>query len=507
MENKNTNVLLQEGTILKGTYKIINHLASGGFGNTYLAMHLTLGKNMVLKEFYISGVTIRENDNVTVSVSHPDNKQLFENQKRKFKKEAQRMFDLSNKHIVQVYDLFEENNTIYYAMEFVDGLSLNKLMQEKQRPFTEAEVRSILGQMLDAMDAIHQKNIWHLDIKPGNILMDKDGNCTLIDFGSSKQTDQSGGSTTSTALSYTPGYAPPEQVNGSDKRWGPWTDFYALGATLYNLLSYKKPPLSDSILDEGNAAFAFPGNVSGQMRQLISWMMQPSSSLRPESVDAVRSFLANDNDSGQTVFAGGAPYLSHNYQSQQTEATTYQQAEATVYQPTNDKKNKSKLIPILASVAGLLALLFVGFLLFSGNNKGSQSGDIVAENTTVEKKQEVPETPQVQEVEKEAEPVPEVYVEEERDASGSYWGSIAGQRVELQVNQYGNSISGRIRYTKYGHKWMDVYGTISDNGSASLTENYDGMESGYYNGTFKGSKFSGTFVNYKGTSYHFSLKR
>jgi len=283
--------MLREGTVLQGKYRIKKFLASGGFGNTYVATHLEMEKDVAVKEFFIKGVNHREGDSCSVSVSNSSNTQLFDSQKQKFKKEAQRLFSLTHPNIIRVFDLFEENNTVYYIMDYVEGESLSEKVKHQGGPFSEPEVMTILGQLLDALEAVHGHSLLHMDIKPGNILMDNTGRCTLIDFGSSKQVDNGGGMTTTTSLSYTPGYAPPEQVNGSKDKWGPYTDFYALGATLYNLLSGKKPPTTEDIFENGNSAFVFPNKVSDKSIYLITWLMSPRISVRPQSVKAIRNFL------------------------------------------------------------------------------------------------------------------------------------------------------------------------------------------------------------------------
>lgn len=278
--------LLPKGAVLQGKYRVDGYLASGGFGNTYVVTHMMLERRMAMKEFFMSGVVHREEDSLTVSVSNSMNKDLFASQKDKFKREGQRLSGISNEHIIKVHDLFEENGTVYYVMDYIDGQSLNKVMEAQGRPFTEDEVDGILPQILDALRTIHRKGIWHMDIKPGNIMMDRSGKCTLIDFGSSKQTEAGEGRTTSTAVSYTAGYAPPEQMSGNKDRWGAHTDFYALGASLYNLLTGKRPPLSDDILD-GESAFAFPPELSERYRELIVWMMNPKREERPQSVEEI----------------------------------------------------------------------------------------------------------------------------------------------------------------------------------------------------------------------------
>lgn len=234
--------MLPVGTILHGSYRIEAYLASGGFGNTYAAVN-QFGEKVAIKEFFMRGVTQREGDSTTVSITNPDNEATFQQQLEKFRKEARRLHELNNPHIVHVTDLFDENGTAYYAMNFIDGESLSQRQKRMGRPMAESMVLGCLDQILVALKAIHGKGFYHLDLKPANIMLDKDGNIFLIDFGSSKQINAQGGATTSTAVSYTAGYAPREQMEQNAAKFGPWTDFYALGATLYTLLTNHKPPM------------------------------------------------------------------------------------------------------------------------------------------------------------------------------------------------------------------------------------------------------------------------
>lgn len=285
--------LLHIGTVLNEKYRIEKHLGSGGFGNTYVATHLGLEQNVAIKEFFIRGINHRETDGITVRVSNDANMDVFTTQKRKFKKEAQRLFALSNQHIVRVFDLFEANNTVYYVMDYIEGESISNLMKRNGKPLTEPQVVSVIYQMIDALANIHANSILHMDIKPGNILVDEKGICTLIDFGSSKQVERHD-TVTSQALSYTPGYAPTEQINGTMHRWGEWTDFYALGATIYNMLTARRPPFADDLMNDGRTSFNFQYyQISQSLRELIVWMMQPSISLRPQNIVALRNYLRN----------------------------------------------------------------------------------------------------------------------------------------------------------------------------------------------------------------------
>lgn len=297
----NNSGMLPVGVILNKKYRIDGYLASGGFGNTYRATDLSNNTVVAIKEFFMKGVSLRKDDNTIVSVSTPDNKATFYSQKTKFGKEAERLQSLHNKHIVGVHDLFDENGTSYYVMDFVDGETLSERLRRTGRPIGEDEALNILRQVLDALNTTYQANppILHLDIKPGNIMVDKNGIVKLIDFGASKQVSDEGGATTSSAISYTNGFAPYEQMEKSLDRFGPWTDFYALGATLYNVLSNHKPPMPTVIFDDKtqdkHVSLPFPTNVSDRTRKLVLWMMRPNRHDRPQNIVEILSFLNGDD--------------------------------------------------------------------------------------------------------------------------------------------------------------------------------------------------------------------
>ena len=152
-------------------------------------------------------------------------------------------------------------------------------------------MRQLLPDLLNALEYVHAQKMWHLDLKPGNILLKSNGHPVLIDFGASKQLGVGGANSTSIGMTYTQGYAPSEQVDQNLDRIGPWTDLYALGATLYNLLSGKTPPMVSEIQEAEADAFEFPKGMSEQMCKLILWSMNPNRRKRPQSVTEVRAFL------------------------------------------------------------------------------------------------------------------------------------------------------------------------------------------------------------------------
>lgn len=287
--------MLRVGTILHGTYRVDGYLASGGFGNTYVATNIQFGERYAIKEFFLKGVTERDENTTTISVSNQENAATFEAQRDKFKKEAVRLRKLSSPHIVCVHDLFEENGTAYYVMDFVDGENLRDYLKKIGHPLDEATVWQVFDQVLDALEVVHSHGLFHLDLKPANLMMDQQGGVRLIDFGASKQMKAGSGATTSTAVSYTNGYAPREQMEQALDKFGPWTDFYALGATLYFLLTDQKPPLpsdiDDDMTDDKHEALAMPDSISDRLRRMVLWLMATDRRKRPQSVADIRSVL------------------------------------------------------------------------------------------------------------------------------------------------------------------------------------------------------------------------
>lgn len=340
MDELNNQNMLQVGTILHGTYKIESYLASGGFGNTYLAKNIEFDETYAIKEFFVKGVCLRDDNSTTISVSNAENTNSFEQQREKFKKEARRLRSLSNPHIVKVYDLFEENGTAYYVMDYVDGENLSARLKRTNAPLAESEVRNYLNQILDGLEAIHNEGMFHLDIKPANIMVDSHDVVKLIDFGASKQQSTVGGATMSTGISYTNGYAPSEQMAQSYDKFGPWTDFYALGATMYKLLTNQDPPsVSDLSEDETeDKHLALPmSNVSEEMKKLMVWMLQVNRLKRPKNVGEIRRFsqqasAATSNIEDTKAFS---PYQSY--------ANPVNDNEETVWSGKTEKVDDSKL--------------------------------------------------------------------------------------------------------------------------------------------------------------------
>ncbi len=233
-----SSLLLPSGTQL-GEYTILHSLGQGGFGITYLATDAASGQKVVIKENLPEGIAIRisEYSLEVSSVNSTDaGKANFEWAIKNFLNEAQTLAVLDHPGIVKVLLAFAAFNTAYFVMPYVEGDSLDKYREKHGAP-TEEWVRSTLRALLEALKYLHGKNLLHRDIKPANILLSKEGAPILIDFGSARQLLSE---KTQTVIE-SPGYTPIEQMQ-SHGCVGPWTDLYALGATMYKLITGDTPP-------------------------------------------------------------------------------------------------------------------------------------------------------------------------------------------------------------------------------------------------------------------------
>ncbi len=229
---------LAPGSLLAGRYIIGNVLGFGGFGITYKAWDRKLESVVAVKEYFPSGVVNRQPGSQKVVVLSSKSRREFDFGLVRIIEEARNMAQFnSNKNIVNVFEYFEENNTAYIIMEFLNGQPLSDYMQENGGVLPFDKSIDIILNVASALKVIHSKNIIHRDISPDNIYLCKNGNIKLIDFGAAKFSVEQASNYT---IILKPGFAPPEQYEQVSKQ-GPWTDIYALGATLYYMLTGRKP--------------------------------------------------------------------------------------------------------------------------------------------------------------------------------------------------------------------------------------------------------------------------
>ena len=300
---------LPTGTYLQGgKYRITRFIGSGGFGCTYEALHTELEERVAIKEFFVKNFCNRDETTSRVSVATQSQKALVEKLRSKFKDEAKAMFRLRHPGIVRVSDVFEENGTVYYVMDFIEGRSLQAIVEEEGR-LPEHRALKYVRQVADALRYIHEHNRLHLDVKPGNIMVDSSDNAILIDFGASKQYDEENGENTSTLVGKTPGYAPLEQMSNRVVRFFPATDIYALGATLYKLLTGVTPPDAAMLASGGEELSPLPFTVSGNTRRAVSAAMSLKKDDRPQDIGDFLSILDGGlakNGTGQSRPSGGS---------------------------------------------------------------------------------------------------------------------------------------------------------------------------------------------------------
>ena len=300
----NDNTLKSGSLLKKGEYSIIRVLGQGGFGITYEAEQVSLGRRVAVKEFFMKDYCDREDgsSHVTLSTSS-SSRELVERFRTKFVREARMIAGLDHDHIVKIYDVFEENGTAYYVMEYLGGGSLDRKMRE-EGVMSEEKALGYIRQVSDALGYLHSQNILHFDVKPSNVLLGKNGSAKLIDFGISKHYDEAGVQTSSTPVGISKGYAPLEQYQqGSDiKSFTPATDIYSLGATLFALLAGANPPEASVVGEEGLPSK--PWAISTSVWKAIEKAMSFRRKDRPQSVAEFLELLdgtAKEDDDEQTV--------------------------------------------------------------------------------------------------------------------------------------------------------------------------------------------------------------
>ena len=279
---------LAAGTSLQGgRYVVERVLGQGGFGITYLCQHTGLGKRVAIKEFFFAQFCERQGDTSHVTVPTAGNRELVEKFRRKFVKEARLIAGKLSQAplVVNVSDVFDENGTSYYVMDYIDGRSLAEVLKKRGR-LGEAEAVGVIEQVGKALAYVHSCGINHLDIKPANIMMSRaTGRAVLIDFGVAKQYDATTGeATTTTPVGRTPGFAPLEQYSlGGVSHFTPQSDIYALGATLYKLVTGNTPPEATAMPKD--AVLPYPDDISAPVRKAITAAMQSHKEDRPARVE------------------------------------------------------------------------------------------------------------------------------------------------------------------------------------------------------------------------------
>ena len=367
-------------TLQGGKYTIERMLGQGGFGITYLGTQAGLNRRVAIKEFFMRAYCNRDADTSHVSVASQGSREEVERFRQKFVKEAQTISALDNPHIVRVYDVFEENGTAYYVMEYIDGGSLKDLVHTRG-PLPEAEAVDYIRQLADALSYIHGQKLLHLDLKPANVLLKSGHTAVLIDFGVSKHYDNAGGQTSSTPAGVSAGYAPLEQyVMGGIAHFKPCTDLYALGATLYCLLCGQAPPEAGRLNEEGLPPLPRP--VSRGVENAIRQALQVKQKDRPQTVE---EFLGLLSKSGEAVSgkAGG--------KGEETRLSSVKNAETAAFGAAANRGRKKTVVRLPQWIGGIVVGIVVAvvwvavvFLIARGDRDRAGSTDAHSQQASLD---------------------------------------------------------------------------------------------------------------------------
>lgn len=293
-----TNTMnLQFGVLLKnGEYRIEKVLGQGGFGITYLGVQKSLDDKVAIKEFFMKEHCNRDAATSKVSVGSVGSREIVDSFRNKFTKEARNIRKLKHRNIVSIIDVFEDNDTAYYVMEYFERGNLKELV-DRHGPLDETAAVAYVRQLASALEKVHTYGLLHLDIKPANVMLNDSGEAVLIDFGIAKQYDEGGHQTSSALIGTSEGYAPLEQYEaGALGSFTPATDIYALGATLFFLLTGTRPPKASDVMNDGLPAL--PGNISSPVRNAVEAAMSSRRKDRPQNIT---EFLALLSDNESTV--------------------------------------------------------------------------------------------------------------------------------------------------------------------------------------------------------------
>ena len=263
-------------------FRIESILGKGGFGITYMAVDLQLGKKVAIKELLPDSIATRI-DGSTVVPHSESQRESWEWARERFLDEARVLAGFSHPSIVGVHRLIEANGTVYMVMDYVDGESYEARLRRIGREPDQAALMAVIGPILDGLSEVHAKNLLHRDIKPENILIDRRGQPVLIDFGSARMAV--GATMTMTSI-VTHGYSPAEQYQTKGKM-GPWTDIYALGAVMCRAITGEKPTVaSDRIMEDDFLWLSHRGLTGFDEKFLaaVDWALRVRPEERPQHI-------------------------------------------------------------------------------------------------------------------------------------------------------------------------------------------------------------------------------
>jgi serine/threonine protein kinase len=335
---------LPQGYEFQG-YRIEQELGAGGFGITYRATELLIGRQVAVKEYLPPAIAVRGRDSISVHPIGPRDRVPFDLGVKRFRKEAQALVTFHHPNIVGLYRFFEANGTAYLVMAFEEGMSLGAILK-RHGPITEDEIREVLDPLLDGVTLVHKSGFLHRDIKPDNVVIRRDGSPVLIDFGAARQT--AGGIHEITQPIVSAGYSPFEQYANASRQ-GTYSDIYALGATAYACITGHRPTdATDRLAGTRmmSAVDAGKGRYSETLLRAIDRALAVMAEERPQSVEEWRAMLK-----GEIALAAPRPVESPS-------------GTPAAVQPAANAPRKPGWLRALSIAAGVIAIAAVAIGLY-----------------------------------------------------------------------------------------------------------------------------------------------
>jgi serine/threonine protein kinase len=296
---------LPAGTVLQH-YTVSKTLNAGGFGIVYLAVEQASNLPVVIKEYLPAKIACRD-EKGQVALLKGEYMERFNEGRKLFIHESNALKRLNHPSIVQVRDFFEANNTLYMVMNFAPGENLQGVIRKRSGNLSEHFLLTVFPPLLDGLLQVHNANMLHLDIKPGNIHIQPGGLPVLLDFGAVHRMDMSRQFQPKSVI--TPGFSPVEQYEHNGYI-GPWTDIYAIGATMRSCIEGAAPPDAKQRREKDTlrpAASQYKRKYSQALLTAIDWAMEIDPTLRPQKIDQLAEVLyqcalESSDDDKTTVF-------------------------------------------------------------------------------------------------------------------------------------------------------------------------------------------------------------
>jgi len=280
-----------------GSYRVERMLASGGFSLVYLAQDAR-GGHVAIKEYLPATLATRKGGSPVPTVAEAT-AAAYRHGLQCFFEEARALSSLSHPNVVRVLDFFREHDTAYMVMSHETGSTLKDRILAQKKPPPELWLRQTFVELLDGLREVHARRLLHLDIKPGNVYLRSDGSPLLLDFGAARQVLEA--DAPALPRLFTPGFAAPER-HTDRRRLGPWSDVYAVGATMYSCMTAEGPPDASERIRQDRlvpARKAGAGKYSEELLDTVDWCMRLDPMERPQSVFALQKVLLGERAPGE----------------------------------------------------------------------------------------------------------------------------------------------------------------------------------------------------------------